>query len=56
MSLKYLMGNCADFQEEETIKKTMGRAMGILVGQWAFWLIVLQNVIVNLLVKAFMGL
>jgi hypothetical protein len=30
-SLKYLLGNCTDFEEEETMLQSMGTKMGILV-------------------------
>ncbi len=30
-SLKYLLGNCTDFKEEETMLQSMGTKMGILV-------------------------
>jgi hypothetical protein len=30
-SLKYLLGNCTDFDEEETMLQSMGMKMGILV-------------------------
>ena len=31
MSLKFLMSNCQDFKEEESLLQSMGRSMGILV-------------------------
>jgi hypothetical protein len=30
-SLKYLMGNCKDFEEEDSLLQLMGRKMGVLV-------------------------
>ena len=30
-SLKYLMSNCQDFEEEETLLQSMGRSMGVMV-------------------------
>jgi hypothetical protein len=30
-SLKYLLGNCTDFEEEETMLQLMGTKMGVLV-------------------------
>ncbi len=30
-SLKHLMSNCTDFEEEESVLQSMGRQMGILV-------------------------
>jgi hypothetical protein len=30
-SLKYLLGSCRDFQEEESLLQTMGRRMGVIV-------------------------
>jgi hypothetical protein len=30
-SLKYLMGNCKDFEEEESLLQLMRRKMGVLV-------------------------
>jgi hypothetical protein len=32
-SLTYLMSNCQDFEDEESLLQTMGREMGILVDQ-----------------------
>ena len=30
-SLEHLMGNCQDFEEEETLLQSMGREMGVMV-------------------------
>ena len=30
-SLKYLLSNCQDFKEEETLLQSMGRSMGVMV-------------------------
>ena len=33
MSLKFLMSNCQDFEEEESLLQSMGHAMGVLVNR-----------------------
>ena len=34
-SLKYLMGNCKDFEEEESLLQSIGRKMGVLADRTA---------------------
>jgi len=31
MSLKYLLGNCKDFEEEESLLQAVGRKLGVTV-------------------------
>jgi len=33
MSLKYFVGNCRDFEEEETLLQAMGRKHGVTIDQ-----------------------
>ena len=32
-ALKYLLGNCTDFEEEESLLQAMGRKLGVTVNQ-----------------------